>query len=785
LSPYGEKAHSRTNQFFYHEFFNTKHNMNQVESLEWSILVGDYEDWTSLPPVAVESIVLPSGQENQIYSKEELVMRICEYGTRTPDEARERFSVLMETATFAQGKFTEVGREKRRTREDTIYHAIRMAYLLASNGITDMTVLHATILHDVHEDANVSLSEITQLFGADVATLVDAVTKVRMNKINGSKKSSALSETGETATLEKFYDDAFGTDHRAIYIKVADVADNSATYHVHDADKAKHKAAIALKYFAPAADRVGLVGLANLIKDNAMLVLHPKEFQEVMQLRETLRVDEMTQELRDVYALCIAFKDNDLDVELDFASISTYVPGAYEAYLAAPKHKITREQVLPELHIVIHHWSDIVKWQAFFHNRELSTEGISSIDQLISEKQSIDQVIHISLRDRLEAIKVSFLTISSTVSPVLLDMTGAHLTDKQEKLARKSLQRIHDSYREVSKQKNMVEKMAESLSGEVALGVSAPDGGVFEFNQKGVTVLDFAHRMGRNLGNHAFGAKIKRGAITIEVPLSHALREGDVVYIDADRKNGKNNTRVKPDRFDYVVTEKARKDTADELNRLLQDPLVPLQTKKEISQAAHARGVDIVKWLYEMEQKKHLPLDFSIEYGFNDDRALATYYKDKDDFLTELGFIALSRPQEAAQRKDALAVWNDTAQLTQFKKGLSVTSDTQRLAYDALRLAYNLVQFRESRPTLRIKIHQDAPGYLESIGHIVGKFDISVLPLHGRADLYSKGKASLIDICLIDGDIDASQVQSLLAELKIMVGTRGSVEFIIPEKLIS
>jgi hypothetical protein len=748
-----------------------------VELDEWRKYIQQQNTWAAQSPIGIESIVILPEQYQDI-SKETFIASIASYGASTDEQYSERLKNITEAVTYADAQFAASERKrKRKTGEDTIFHSLRMAHMLASQGITDMTVLCATILHDTHEDLGIPLSTIKEKFGDDVARLVDIVTKVKTNKLNGKKN---VQESGEKPTLLKFFDALGSDDYRAMYIKIADIADNSATYDHYDGVKAKYKAGLALKYYEPLARKLGLHGMAQIIGDNAMKIVNSKEYDEIFALREQINGTFLVKELYQQVASWFEHQNMGLGVELFMESIAIRQPGIYEIYASAPKHKVAREHVLPRVEVVALNWLDAVAWYELVR---LQSPDISVLSEDVTRDLRLNAVVkgvaNLNVSGIEERITIELVTQKGIITPAQLDISGVHLAHDERAIALKKLDILRKSYREAAKRKeNTLEQMAERLRHDVSMSVTAPDGKTYEFNQVGITVLDFAYRMGKGLGNSARGAFVERNGKIVHVLLSEQVQHGDVIHIVTDSKETNSLYQVRPQWLDWVQTEKARKDIRDELNRCLFDKQTPEKVKEDIRNAAYRRGVDSIKWLYESLHGSSL--DFSLEYGF--DRKLHTIYETKERFLEELGLIALRNPLGKEQQQELLDVWQDVSQLSVFDKKSTITPQTQTLAEGAIELAKNLMKFRKTRPSVRIELHSDAPGVLESISHVVGRFGINMLPLRGAANLYAKGQGALVEMCLIDGDLAQGNVDNLLRALaKTLKGT-GIVTFIPPQK---
>lgn len=167
--------------------------------------------------------------------------------------------------------------QKRKSGEPYIIHPLHVTYTLIDWGMDIDTVL-AGILHDTVEDTDATLPEIENLFGRDVAFLVDGVTKVSQARAGMRDLSSYLPQTKDN--LSKLLI-AVGQDVRVIIIKLADRLHNLSTLQHMSPEKQTKIARESLEVFAPMADRLGMGRVRMEIEEMAFSYLDPKEFKHL------------------------------------------------------------------------------------------------------------------------------------------------------------------------------------------------------------------------------------------------------------------------------------------------------------------------------------------------------------------------------------------------------------------------------------------------------------------------------------------------------------------------
>jgi RelA/SpoT family (p)ppGpp synthetase len=167
--------------------------------------------------------------------------------------------------------------QKRKSGEAYIIHPLAVAHTLIDWDMDIDTVL-AGVLHDTVEDTEATLEEIENLFGRDVAFLVDGVTKVSQARAGMRDLGSYLPQTKDN--LSKLLI-AVGQDVRVIIIKLADRLHNLSTLQHMPVEKQKKIARESLEVFAPMADRLGMGRVRMQIEELAFSYLDPKEFRHL------------------------------------------------------------------------------------------------------------------------------------------------------------------------------------------------------------------------------------------------------------------------------------------------------------------------------------------------------------------------------------------------------------------------------------------------------------------------------------------------------------------------
>ena len=167
--------------------------------------------------------------------------------------------------------------QKRKSGKPYITHPLAVAYNLIEWDMDIDSVL-AGVLHDTVEDTSATLEEIENLFGHDVAFLVDGVTKVSKARAGMRELGSYLPQTKDN--LSKLLI-AVSQDVRVIIIKLSDRLHNLQTLRYMPHDKQQKIALESLEVFAPMADRLGMGRVRMQIEELAFSYLDPKEYRQL------------------------------------------------------------------------------------------------------------------------------------------------------------------------------------------------------------------------------------------------------------------------------------------------------------------------------------------------------------------------------------------------------------------------------------------------------------------------------------------------------------------------
>ena len=165
--------------------------------------------------------------------------------------------------------------QKRYSGEPYFIHPAEVGFLLATAGMNAQAIA-AGLLHDTIEDAGVKPKTIEELFGTEVLSLVQGVTKLGTLRYRGLER--------HTESLRKLFA-ATAKDIRVLIIKLMDRLHNARTLeYVPRPDKRERIALDTLEIYAPIADRLGMSVAKQELEDAAFPYAHPKEYEKTREL---------------------------------------------------------------------------------------------------------------------------------------------------------------------------------------------------------------------------------------------------------------------------------------------------------------------------------------------------------------------------------------------------------------------------------------------------------------------------------------------------------------------
>jgi GTP pyrophosphokinase len=404
--------------------------------------------------------------------------------------------------------------------EPYLVHPLAVAMTLAEMKLDDASIA-AGLLHDVLEDGSVSKERIGELFGADVAHLVDGVTKI--GKYAFTSREAQQAETFRKMLL------AMTDDLRVILVKLADRLHNMQTLeHVPEA-KQRATAAETLEIYAPLANRLGMGKMKGDLEDLSFRFLHPEEFGALR-----AAVDErMAASAANVEKIRL-----DLVAKTKAMGIEAEITGRVKRYWSIRQKLIRQAIPLEQLYdvlafrVLVDAIPDCYTVLGIVHQSWRPVPGRIK-DYIAMPKRNFYQSLHTTLvPEGAPPFEVQIRTREMDL--VAENGIAAHWKYKEGKLVRTDarheehisvLRQILETTKDVSDPREFLSSLRIDLYPDDVYTFS-PKGAVYAF-PRGATPVDFAYRVHTDVGHHCVGARIN-GRL---VPLKSPLENGDIVEI--------------------------------------------------------------------------------------------------------------------------------------------------------------------------------------------------------------------------------------------------------------
>ncbi len=480
----------------------------------------------------------------------------------------------------------------RKSGEPYAIHPILVACIVAYLS-EDESMVISSLLHDVVEDTSCTQDEVDLMFGKEVGTLVQGLTKIV--EIRGDNLASSKSNEKITKSAMTFRNMLLVSikDVRVLVVKLCDRLHNMLTLNALREDKQKRIAEETLVVYAPIAHRLGISSVKNYLEDLSFKYLMPNEYERINAYINSnnqqmqLNLNNFIFILKDLF-LKNGFSENDFKID-------KRIKHAYSVYLKMQRKGVSIEEVLDLLgvRILVPNENDCYKVLGLLHvnfNPLISRFK----DYIALPKQNGYQTIHTTLFDSKTIVEAQIRTFDMHKTAEL--GVAAHWKYKDGgRSSSPTLSWLSDISLEKDKQLSkdydeidLYEYAKDSLYVE-DIAVYSPKGKIFTL-PRGSTVLDFAYEVHSEIGLKAKAAYVNK----TKVPLLTVLKNGDIVKIITD-----NVERGRCSWVDSVKTAKAKAMIKNHCKQKLSkiDFLVSLNMLKTIL------GIDIeqVKQIVEKE----------------------------------------------------------------------------------------------------------------------------------------------------------------------------------------
>ncbi|MDX9818326.1 MAG: bifunctional (p)ppGpp synthetase/guanosine-3',5'-bis(diphosphate) 3'-pyrophosphohydrolase, partial [Desulfococcus multivorans] len=425
--------------------------------------------------------------------------------------------------------------------EPYLSHPLEVSAILADMNL-DAVSIAAGLLHDVVEDTHATITEISDIFGPDVAHIVSGVTK--LTKVETHSAHQRHAESIRKMIL------AMADDIRVILIKLADRLHNMRTLGFHKSDKKKREISQeTLDIYASIASRLGIYWMKRELEDSSFMYIMPEEYARIKGLVSK------DKEEREHYVETVMGM---IKKEMKAAGIKCEVLGRYKHFYSIYQKMITQNLEFEDVY-------DIVAFRIILDTKSQCYEALGILhalwkpidvkfkDYIGRPKPNMYQSLHTTVIGPYgERVEIQIRTWE--MDRVAKSGIAAHWSYKEGKKLDKSIsekfawiQNLIENQANIENPDEFLESVRIDLFPDEVY-VFTPQGQVKSL-VKGATPVDFAYLIHTEVGNQCIGAKVN-GRM---VPLRSELNTGDIVEIITNK-----NHQPSKDWLSFVKTVKAR-----------------------------------------------------------------------------------------------------------------------------------------------------------------------------------------------------------------------------------
>ena len=467
--------------------------------------------------------------------------------TYSASRHRQKVDIITKAFNFAKQAHKGV---RRLSGEPYIMHPIAVAQIACEEVGLGSTSICAALLHDVVEDTDYTVDDLSNIFGPKIAQIVDGLTKIS-GGIFG-EQASAQAENFKKLLL------TMSEDIRVILIKICDRLHNMRTLESQPANKQYKIAGETLYIYAPLANRLGLNKVKSELENLSFQYEHPEEYASI---KEKLKNTEVKRhELFDQFTEPIESALNEMGIKYQ---IKERVKTPYSIWTKMQNKHVTFEEIYDILAVRIIFTPD--KREEEINECFNIYVAISKIykshpdrlrDWLSHPKANGYQALHVTLMSK-QGRWIEVQIRSDRMNEVAEQGFAAHWKYKDGEQAEFSEDEneLNDWLRTIKEILDDPQPDAMDFLDAIKLNLFASE--IFVFTPKGeiktmpagCTALDFAFSIHTFLGSHCIGAKVNHKL----VPLSHKLDSGDQVEILTSKSQ-----HVQPAWINFVSTAKAK-----------------------------------------------------------------------------------------------------------------------------------------------------------------------------------------------------------------------------------
>ena len=459
---------------------------------------------------------------------------------RKYNDDEEELRIIEKAYNYAKEKhFTQ----KRITGDDYITHPLNVAYILTDVN-ADYKAICAALLHDTIEDSDGNFKEIEELFGYDIANLVECVTKI--NRINFNSDSEQMAANQRKILV------GLASDVRVLIIKLADRLHNMRTLYVFSPEKQQRKARETLEILTPVAHRLGMYKIKSELEDLCLRYLNPSAYFDILEklnYKKTEMDEAIGKMLDEVSSL---LKEHGIKHEIKGRSKSVY-----SIYNKLSKGRTFNDIYdILALRVLVDTEQECYLALGLIHSKYKPVPKRFK-DYIAMPKSNFYQSLHTTvfgIDGMLFEIQIRTYDMDRVAEyGIASHWSYKEHTSGDSKDAMDQKLAIFRNIIELNEDSSTPEEFISSVKKDIlfndSIFVYTPKGDVIEL-PNGSTTVDFAYKVHSEVGDKMVGAIVNDNI----VPFDYVLKTGDIIKINTSRlSNGPNK-----DWLNFVVTSQAK-----------------------------------------------------------------------------------------------------------------------------------------------------------------------------------------------------------------------------------
>jgi GTP pyrophosphokinase len=496
----------------------------------------------------------------------------------------------------------------RKSGEPYLVHPLEVAAILAEMRLDEASIVTG-LLHDTIEDTLATKEEISELFGGEIAELVDGVTKLSQFTAGNTQEEKQAENFRKMVV-------AMAKDIRVLLVKLADRTHNMRTLEHMSSEKRERIARETLDIYAPLANRLGIQWLKSELEDLSFRHLRTNEHAELAQKLEA-RARERDQFISEVVGV--------IQAKLAESGVQAEVYGRVKHLYSIWRKMQVQSSDFEQIH-------DVIAFRVIVADVARCYESLGLIhslwkpvpgrfkDYIAIPKPNLYQSLHTTvIGPRAERIEIQIRT--GEMHKIAEEGVAAHWAYKEGKNREAPsakdaakfgwLRQLLEWQRDLTDPTEFLETVKVDLFADEVF-VFTPKGDVKNL-PRDATPIDFAYAVHSEVGEHTVGAKVN-GKI---VPLRYKLKNGETVAILTSP-----TSHPSKDWLAFVKTSRAQ-----------------TRIRQYIRQAERKRSLEIGREVAERELRRYgASLNKLAKGGALDEAAGKLGYKKGDDLLVALGY---------------------------------------------------------------------------------------------------------------------------------------------------